>query len=259
MGIEKTAIIAAALVMTTWGAARALPIEDERYACVPLVRAAEVSHGIPDGLLEAIMWTESGYEDSTTGRRFPHPWMVSDRGRDQVFDTKGEAVEAAERLLRRGHRVLDVGCMQRNLYFHPDRAARSVSETVDPERNVQWAADYLVELYNGNGVSGGVRDYLRAAARFHRFVEDHEFVRYQRALETNWRKVRRERGLPDPRFASRTAALAAVSVNVLLPVRAVRPPATAAVARAPASRALHPARRSATQVAEVSERHDTPE
>lgn len=118
--------------------------------CSLAIRRAEARHGTPPGLLTAIALTESGRTDPDTGRRQPWPWAVNIDGAGYYADSR----PAAERLVRlamaRGVGNIDVGCMQVSLMHHPT-AFRPTEEAFDAERNVDYAARFLLSLHEAAG------------------------------------------------------------------------------------------------------------
>ena len=117
---------------------------DEAGACLPLIKSAEKSQAIPGGLLKAIGFTESG-RVTADGRRVPWPWTVNAEGQGYYFEAKKDAIAFVEELQARGVSVIDVGCMQVNLYYHP-KAFASLDAAFDPTTNVAYAAKFLNEL-----------------------------------------------------------------------------------------------------------------
>jgi hypothetical protein len=117
---------------------------DEAGACLGLIKSAEKSQAIPEGLLKAIGFAESG-RVTADGRRVPWPWTVNAEGQGYYFETKKDAIAFVEELQARGVRVIDVGCMQVNLYYHP-KAFASLDAAFEPATNVAYAARFLNEL-----------------------------------------------------------------------------------------------------------------
>ena len=117
---------------------------DEAAACLGLIKNAEKSQAIPQGLLKAIGFTESG-RVTADGQRVPWPWTVNAEGQGYYFETKKDAIAFVQELQARGVSVIDVGCMQVNLYYHP-KAFASLDSAFDPATNVAYAARFLNEL-----------------------------------------------------------------------------------------------------------------
>jgi len=71
------------------------------------------------------------------------PWTINHAGRSLYFDTKEEAVAAAQRLLQSGSTSFDVGLMQVNWYWNQERFA-GLSEAFEPLTNIR-VADQIVQ------------------------------------------------------------------------------------------------------------------
>jgi hypothetical protein len=117
---------------------------DDVDSCLPHIGAAEKSAGIPEGLLKAIGFTESGRVISN-GRRVPWPWTVNAQGQGNYFDSKKDAIAFVQALQAQGIAIIDVGCLQVNLYYHPGAFA-SLDAAFDPATNIAYAAKFLNEL-----------------------------------------------------------------------------------------------------------------
>jgi tetratricopeptide (TPR) repeat protein len=123
-------------------------------SCLPEIAKAEKRYRIPDGLLVSIALAESGRRDPDTGILAPWPWTIDAHGQGQFFDSVDEAAAAAGAMLARGDALVDVGCMQVDLYHHP-HAFQTLLAAFDPETNVDYAAKYLVELKSQAGSWAG--------------------------------------------------------------------------------------------------------
>lgn len=118
-----------------------------------MARAAE-KYGVPLGMLYAVGLTETGRGDSL------RPYALNIEGRGVYDIDRGEAVRRFEKARREGARLIDVGCMQVNHHFHGKNFA-SVEDMLDPARNVDYAARFLVELKAREGT------WTKAVARYH--------------------------------------------------------------------------------------------
>ncbi|MCC8938233.1 transglycosylase SLT domain-containing protein [Bradyrhizobium sp. Arg68] len=137
----RCAIVAAlSICSVTAGAARA----DSARPCErEMARAARV-HGIPLGILYAVGLTE-------TGRRgVLHPYALGAEGQTVFAKDIDDAIANFEAMRRRGTKLIDLGCMQINHYYHGDKFA-SVKAMFDPARNVDYAARFLKELKQREG------------------------------------------------------------------------------------------------------------
>jgi hypothetical protein len=142
------------------GGAAEPPWRAENADCSAAIATAELSGGIPAGLLAAIGHVESGRMDKASGAIRPWPWTINANGADRIFATKAEAVAGVTALRARGVASIDVGCMQVNLMHHPVAFA-TLEEAFDPLANALYAARFLNELFSGTG------DWPAAAAAYH--------------------------------------------------------------------------------------------
>jgi hypothetical protein len=118
--------------------------------CRTAIQRAEQIYSIPAGLLLAIGNVESGRLDPATGSMRPWPWTANAQGQGVFFDDASEAVDWVRRQQQGGMRLIDVGCMQINLWHHPN-AFRSLEEAFDPTQNAEYAARFLQSLYHATG------------------------------------------------------------------------------------------------------------
>lgn len=131
--------------------------------CIAAIRQAEADHGIPRDLLLAIGLQEAGI--SYRGSRTIWPWSLNVAGQGFRFDTRAEAEVFLAETLARGQDVIDVGCLQVNLHWHPT-AFPSPAAGFDPARNADYAARFLKQLYQETG------DWREAAGRYHSATPD---------------------------------------------------------------------------------------
>ena len=121
---------------------------------------AERSQAIPRHLLSAIAIAESGRKHPTLDKRMPWPWTVMAEGQGRYLASKQAAIEEVRQLQARGISNIDVGCMQVNLYYHPD-AFFSLEQAFDPVANVAYAGRFLRSLFTDSGA------WDEAAGRYH--------------------------------------------------------------------------------------------
>lgn len=136
-------------------------------ACARAITAAERGSGIPPGLMLAIARVESGRARPRSGDNAnrpggvsPWPFAINADGSGRFPETRVAAVAEVEGLRARGINSVDVGCMQVNLYFHPD-AFPSLEAAFDPATNVAYAARFLRELRARTG------NWAEAVAQYH--------------------------------------------------------------------------------------------
>ena len=115
-----------------------------RSACLVAARQAEITHGLPEGLLTAIALNESGL----------HAYALNLRGRAIFPETR----EEARRLLISARGRGMAGCFQINAGVH---VARGEDWPLDPPQAADWAARYLAQHFETYG------DWGRAVLRWH--------------------------------------------------------------------------------------------
>ena len=86
--------------------------------CESEILRAEQKYNIPSRLLLAIATVESGRQEKQKKR--PWPWTICANKRGYFCSTKTAAIATVKRLLARGVKNIDVGCMQVNLLHHSD-------------------------------------------------------------------------------------------------------------------------------------------
>lgn len=173
------------------------PSADAGLACRAAISAAEREAGIPPGLLQAIGRVESGRRDPATGQFAPWPWTINAEGRGMYFPSREAAIAEVRQLQARGVRVIDVGCMQVNLHFHPN-AFPTLEQAFDPLTNARYAARFLTELRNASN------DWARAAGHYHSHTPERAEPYRARVLAA-WA---REQGRPPGDAATDAAVLA---------------------------------------------------
>jgi Soluble lytic murein transglycosylase and related regulatory proteins (some contain LysM/invasin domains) len=107
------------------------------------------------------------------------PWSVNAEGEGRFLKDADQAISWVRDRQARGDTLIDVGCMQINLRWHPDAFA-SLEDAFDPDRNVDYAARYLVSLYERVG------DWPAAVGRYHS-ADPGRAGRYLAGVETNLR------------------------------------------------------------------------
>ena len=108
-----------------------------------MARAARI-HGIPLGILYAVGLTETGRRGAL------YPYALGAEGQTVFAKNMADAMASFEAMRHRGVRLIDLGCMQINHYYHGDKFA-SVRAMFDPARNVDYAARFLKELKQREG------------------------------------------------------------------------------------------------------------
>ena len=134
-------------VQITGAAAASNPCERE------ISRAAD-RYGVPVGILYAVGLTETGKKGSL------QPNALNIEGKAVFPNSPAAAVAAFEAARAEGKKLIDLGCMQINHHYHAEHF-RSVEAMLDPRRNVDYAARFLVRLHARH------ETWSMAVARYH--------------------------------------------------------------------------------------------
>lgn len=108
--------------------------------------ASEYAH--PPELLFSLALTESGYRYQNTF--LPWPWAVNHAGKSIYFDSKNEAYEYCDSLLKNGDDNFDVSVMQVNWHYNGYRF-NSLWDAFDPYINIRVGAEILRDYYTEGG------------------------------------------------------------------------------------------------------------
>ncbi|WP_265519447.1 transglycosylase SLT domain-containing protein [Nitratireductor luteus] len=144
--ILRAVIFTSSLIVAA-GTAHANPCEAE------ILRASSKYH-IPAGILYAVGLTETGVRGSL------QPYALNIEGKAFFPKSRGEAQAAFTEAKARGKTLIDLGCMQVNHHYH-GAEFRSVVEMLDPHKNVDYAARFLVRLKQRHAT------WSMAVARYH--------------------------------------------------------------------------------------------
>ncbi len=118
-----------------------------------MTRAAK-KYDVPLAVLYAVGMTETGRRGSL------HPYALNIEGPSFFPASLDEALRQFEAARKDGAKLIDIGCMQINHYFHGSQF-RSVEAMFDPRENVDYAAQFLKALRAKEG------SWTLAAARYH--------------------------------------------------------------------------------------------
>lgn len=118
--------------------------------CIRAALPIENTHRIPHGLLNAISLKETGRWSNKKKVSFAWPWTVTAKGKGIYLPSKVDAIAEVNRLKKQGVTNIDVGCMQINLFYHPN-AFSSLEKAFDPFLNTKYGAEFLAKLFVGNG------------------------------------------------------------------------------------------------------------
>jgi soluble lytic murein transglycosylase-like protein len=150
--MRNAALVAIALICSSSGQAPAAGFG--KNACEgEMARAAE-KHGVPLGVLYAVGLTETGRGDSL------RPYALNINGRSIYDIDKPEALRTFDAAYKAGTKLIDIGCMQINHYYHARNFA-SLEAMFDPAQNVDYAARFLRQLKAREG------NWTMAVARYY--------------------------------------------------------------------------------------------
>lgn len=137
------------------------------FLCEQAADQVSLFYDVPARLLRAMALVETGIYHprlmsklNLKSKRKPWPWTLQVAGKSYYFDTKKEAVQAADALLARGVRNFDVGCMQINMQYHA-HAFPNMDAAFTPVYNVHYATMFLMTRKDAS------RSWEDAAASYH--------------------------------------------------------------------------------------------
>lgn len=159
--------------------------ENDKYfgqheLCESEIVKAEQKYGIPKRLLLAISTVESGRAVGRSKR--PWPWTICANGRGYYCSTKSAAIATTKRLMARGIRNIDVGCMQVNLLHH-STAFKNLEEAFTPKANINYAARFFMKLKNSYS------SWTHAVGYYHSKLAKH-YKPYCTLVYNAWSKVK---------------------------------------------------------------------
>lgn len=141
-------------------AAQHTAAQEVELACDRAAEKAEREANLPPGLLAAIGTVESGRTDASGTHRRAWPWSINAEGASYIAGNKPDALSTVRLLQARGMRLIDVGCFQVDLFWHPDAFA-SLEEAFDPDANARAASRILWQARFAS------TDWQQAIAAYH--------------------------------------------------------------------------------------------
>ena len=135
----------------SWAGGKVLA--DSRICEQQMVQAS-TRHHVPLGVLYAVGMTETGNKGSL------HPYALNVEGKTIFTSSPQAALRQFHKSHNSGAKLIDLGCMQINHYYHGNRFS-SVEAMLDPKQNVEYAALFLNDLKKREG------SWTMAVARYH--------------------------------------------------------------------------------------------
>lgn len=105
-----------------------------------IIQKYEMMYDIPSGLLKSIAHVESKSS----------PYAVNVSRRTHYFNRKNDAKDFVQSKIDKGHKNISLGCLQIHYDSHKNNF-NSVSEMLEPEKNIEYAAKLLSSLYKRSG------------------------------------------------------------------------------------------------------------
>jgi soluble lytic murein transglycosylase-like protein len=125
-------------LIAIWASSAAARAEGS-LACEREMTRAAAQNGVPLNVLYSVGLTETGRRGELS------PYDMNIDGQDVHSASLPEAMARFHQAKGRGAKLIDIGCMQINQYWHGSDF-RSLSEMFDPARNVEYAASFLKVL-----------------------------------------------------------------------------------------------------------------
>ncbi|NNU60470.1 transglycosylase SLT domain-containing protein [Ochrobactrum soli] len=122
--------------------------------CEREMHRASARYDVPLGILYAVGLTETGRKNSL------QPYAMNIEGRAEFLPSQGAALKRFTEVRAGGAKLIDLGCMQINYYYHGQEFP-SVAAMLMPSLNVDYAARFLKQLHTREG------NWTMAVARYH--------------------------------------------------------------------------------------------
>lgn len=123
-------------------------------SCESEILSAASRYGVPAGILYSVGLAETGRKGSL------QPYALNIEGKAVFASSKAQALGVFRAARAEGKELIDLGCMQINYRYHHEAFA-SVTEMLDPHRNVDYAARFLADLHQRH------ETWTMAVARYH--------------------------------------------------------------------------------------------
>jgi len=133
-----------------------------------VVASVERRYNIPRNLLLSIAKVESDVS----------PFAINIEGKPILAKSKEEAINIVQSYLDKGVTNIDIGLLQINWRFHGENFD-DVSELLDINKNLDYAASFLKKLYKTHG------SWQKAVQYYHSARPKH-YRKYSRKIITTW-------------------------------------------------------------------------
>ena len=150
--------------------------------CATSIESVEKKYKIPHKLLSAISLTETGR--TVDGAFVSWPWSLNVSGKSFIFDSQENTKNFLQEKIDNKVNNIDIGCMQINYKYHK-KSFEDLNSFLDPDKNVEWAAKFLVSLYNKH------KSWNIAISRYHS-SNPVRMKKYLLKVHKNW-KIERQK------------------------------------------------------------------
>ena len=168
--------------------------------CEYLANVVEEKKDLPAGILSSISNVEAGRIIGNDPKK-GWPWTVNHSGEGLFFENKFDAMQYVKSHLEKGDINMDVGCMQISLKWHSNQFT-SLEEAFDPKFNINYAATFLLKLFNDHG------DWNQAIKHYHS-ADPNKNIKYHQKVLTAWGMKKNIDNLPIPQL---------IKANLTLPI-----------------------------------------
>jgi hypothetical protein len=152
--LEKTLSIALCVAVFSFSGELQLTAHAKENVCEQQLARVSKSENVPLEVLYAVGLTESGRKGKM------HPFALNIEGKTVFANSKSDALRHFNEARDNGKKLIDLGCMQVNHYYHGANFA-GPAEMLVPDKNVVYAARFLKQLKKDHGT------WTMAVARYH--------------------------------------------------------------------------------------------
>jgi hypothetical protein len=150
----RASSIATCVVAFSFSFGLQIPAHAKENVCERQLARVSKSEDVPIEVLYAVGLTESGNK----GRM--HPFALNIEGKTVFATSKSDALRHFKEARESGKKLIDLGCMQVNHYYHGENFS-GPGEMLVPDKNVVYAARFLKQLKRDHGT------WTMAVARYH--------------------------------------------------------------------------------------------
>ena len=159
----------------------ASPVEGKDSSCNYFTEKYTKKFNLPNKLLTSISLVESGVKRGDN--YISWPWSLNIGGKSKYFEDKLATIKFIKNS-KKSKNNFDLGCMQINFKYH-GKNFKSISDILDPDKNVEYAAKFLRSLYTRH------RSWNEAISRYHSSEPTRKKI-YLKKVKYFWVKLRQK-------------------------------------------------------------------